>query len=146
MPSANIEYGPGIGPSVSTSTEMYASPFLISGTSISLSTTKPLILYPLWLQRVRPQPAHLVLFVRFEVALEPFHMRIPLERQDMRAQPVEEEPVVADDDGAAGEILDGGLQGLQGFDIQVVGRLVEEKDVAARTQKFCHMDAVAFAA
>ena len=73
-------------------------------------------------------------------------MRIALERQDMRAQPVQEKPVVADDDRAAGEILDGGFQRLQGFHIQIVGRLVQQQHIAARAQQFRHMHAVALAA
>ena len=49
---------------------------------------KLLILHPLRLDAVRPQAAHFVFFVGFKVALEPFHMRIAFEGQNMRAQAV----------------------------------------------------------
>ncbi len=61
----------------------------------------------------------------------------------MRAKPVEEETVVRDDDRVAGEILDGRFQRLQRFHVQVVGRFVEEEDVAALFQQLGHVDAVA---
>ena len=48
--------------------------------------------------------------------------------------------------GAAGEVFDGGFQRLQGFDVEVVGRFVEEQHVAARSQQLGHVDAVALAA
>ena len=64
----------------------------------------------------------------------------------MRAEAVQKIPVVADDHGAAGEVFDGGFEGLQGFDVEVVGGFVEEKDVSAGAEQFGHMDAVAFAA
>ena len=64
----------------------------------------------------------------------------------MRAQAVKEEAVVGDDDGAAGEVFDGGFKRLQGFDVEVVGGFVEEEDVAVAAQEFGEVDAVAFAA
>jgi hypothetical protein len=42
---------------------------------------------------------------------------------------VEEPAVVADDHGAAGEVLQRLFQGAHGVDVQVVGRLVEQQDV-----------------
>ena len=62
------------------------------------------------------------------------------------AQAVEEEAVVADDDGAASEIFDGVFERTEGFDVEVVGGFVEEEDVAALFQQARHVDAVAFAA
>jgi hypothetical protein len=41
---------------------------------------------------------------------------------------------VADDHGAAGELLQRLFQVLQGLDVQVVGRFVEQDDVAALGQ------------
>ena len=52
------------------------------------------------------QAAALVLLVGFEVAFEPFDVAVAFEREDVRRQAVEEEAVVADDHGAAGEVLD----------------------------------------
>ena len=59
---------------------------------------------------ILPEPFHFVLFVILEVAFEPFDMAVALERQDMRGDAVEEPAVMADDDGAAGEILQRLLQ------------------------------------
>ena len=53
---------------------------------------------------------------------------------------------MGDDDGAAGEVFDGGFKRLQGFDVEVVGGFVEEEDVAVAAQEFGEVDAVAFAA
>lgn len=53
-----------------------------------------LVLQALGFQGVRPQPAFLVFFVVLEIAFEPFHMRVTLECEDMRADPVKEEAVV----------------------------------------------------
>ena len=64
-----------------------------------------------------------------EVALEPAHLAVALEGEDVGGDPVEEPPVVADDDRAAGERLERVLQGAQRVDVEVVGRLVEQQDV-----------------
>ncbi len=47
-----------------------------------------LVLDPLGLKRVRPEAAFLVFLVILEIAFEPFHMRLALEGQDMRADAV----------------------------------------------------------
>lgn len=73
-------------------------------------------------------------------------MGLAFEGQDVRADAVEEEAVVGDDDGAACEIDQGVFEGAQGLDVKVVGRFIEEEDVAAGFQEFGHVDAVAFAA
>ena len=51
-----------------------------------------------------------------------------------------------DHHGAAGEVDEGVLEGAQGLDVEVVGRLVEEEDVAAGAQELGEVDAVALAA
>ena len=86
------------------------------------------------------------MLIGFKVALEPFDMGVAFKGQHMGAEPVEEKAVVADDDRAASEIFDRTFQRLQGFDVQIVGRLVEQQHIAARAQQFRHMHAVAFAA
>jgi hypothetical protein len=45
--------------------------------------------------------------------------------EDVGGGAVEEEAVVADDHGAAGEILQRLFQGAEGLDVEIVGRLVE---------------------
>jgi hypothetical protein len=94
-----------------------------------------LILDPLRLHGVRPEPPDLVGLVVLEVALEPFDVGVALEGEDVGADAVEEEAVVADDDGAAGEVDEGVLEGAQGLDVEVVGGLVEEEDVAAGAEE-----------
>src|SRR5205809_6041553 len=85
-------------------------------------------------EAVGAQPAFLVLFVGREVALEPFDLAVALEGQDVGRQPVEEPAVVGDDHRTAGELLQRLLEVLQGLDVQVVGRLVEQDQVAALGQ------------
>src|SRR5579859_1272260 len=109
-------------------------------------TPELLELDPLRNQRVRAQATLLVFLVGLEVALEPLHVAVALEGQDVGAQAVEEPAVVADHHRAAGELLQGVFQVLQRLDVQVVGRLVEQDDVAAGGQGLGQVYAVALAA
>ena len=59
---------------------------------------------------------------------------------------VEEPAVVGDDHGAAGEVEQRLLERAQGVDVEVVGRLVEQQQVAAAAQQLGQVDAVALAA
>ena len=104
------------------------------------------MLQPLRLQGVCSEASLLVLFILREPAFEPFHMGFAFERQNMRADAVEKEPVVGDDHGAAGEIHQSVFQRAQGFDVEIVGGLVEEQHVAALFQEPRHVHAVALAA
>src|SRR3954452_20536319 len=76
------------------------------------------------------QPLDLVLLVVGEVALEPEPLGVALVGEDVRRHAVEEPPVVADDHGTARELLEGTLEAAQRLDVQVVGRLVEQQQVA----------------
>src|SRR5687768_4242464 len=96
--------------------------------------------------RLRPHAPPLVLLVGFEIAFEPFDVAVALEGEDVGGEAVEEEAVVTDDHGAAGEILERLLESAQGLDVEVVGRLVEQEDVAALLKHLGHVDAVALAA
>ena len=51
-----------------------------------------------------------------------------------------------DDHGAAGEVLDRVFQRAQRFDVEVVGRLVQQQHVAALLQHLGHVHAVALTA
>jgi hypothetical protein len=73
--------------------------------------------------------------VGFEIALTPVDVTISFEGEDVRRQAIQEPAVMADDDGATGKVGDGLLQRPQRFDVQVVGWLVEEQDVAAAPQQ-----------
>ena len=88
----------------------------------------------------------LVLLVGLEVALVPEPVRAALPGQDVRGHPVEEPPVVAGDDGAAGEVEQRVLQTGQGLDVEVVGRLVQQQQVAALLEGERQVHPVALAA
>ena len=84
--------------------------------------------------------------VGLEVALEPAHLRVAFEREHVGGDPVEEPAVVGDDDGAAGERQQRLLERAQRVDVEVVGRLVEQQQVAAGAQQLGEVEAVALAA
>jgi hypothetical protein len=77
-----------------------------------------------------------------DVAQEEAHLAVALEGQNMGRDAVQEPAVVADDDHAAGERLQSGLQRAQRVDVQVVGRLVEQQHVAAGLEQLGQVDAV----
>src|SRR5580692_2905548 len=81
--------------------------------------------------RLGAEALDLVLLVGLEVALEPEPVRAALPGQDVRRDTVEEPAVVARDHGAAGEFEERVLQARQGLDVEVVGGLVEQQEVAA---------------
>ena len=95
---------------------------------------------------VLAEAALLVFLVIREIALEPFHMAVALERQDVGGDAVEEEAIVADDHGAAGEILQRCFERGQRLDVEIVGRLVEQDQVGAGFQHLGEMNAVTLAA
>ena len=105
-----------------------------------------LVLHAVRDDRVLAEPAHLVLLVILEVALEPFDMAVAFERKDMRGDTVEEPAVMADNHRAAGEILERLLERAQRIDVEIVGRFVEQQHVGAGLQHLGEMYAVTLAA
>ena len=87
-----------------------------------------------------------VLLVLGVGAFEEVDLRVALEGEDMGADAVEEPAVVADDDGASGEVLEAFLKGAHGVYVDVVGRLVEEEYVGLALEGECEVEAVALAA
>ncbi len=85
-------------------------------------------------------PVRLVIGV---IAFEPFHLAVALECEDMRGDAIQEPAVVRDDDGAARELQQGLLQGAQGLDVQIVGRLVQQQHVGAASEQLGQVHAVA---
>ena len=89
----------------------------------------------------------LVLLVRLKVALEP----VPVVRSLLSALPcedvggdaVEEPTVVGDDDGTAGERQEGVFQRTEGLDVEVVGRLIQQEEVAALLEGESQVQAIA---
>src|SRR6516225_3613082 len=92
------------------------------------------------------EPAHLVLLVVLEVAREPLDVAVALERQNVRGDAVEEPAVVADDDGAAGKILERLLERAQRVDVEIVRGLVEQQHIGARLEHLGEMHSVPLAA
>ena len=60
----------------------------------------------------------------------------------MGRDPVEEPPVVADHDDAAGEPQERLLEGAQRIDVEIVGRFVEQEQVPAALQELREVEAV----
>ena len=86
---------------------------------------------PVRLVGVHPQPLLALGFVGLVVAVAPDDPAVALEGEDVRGDPVEEPAVVADDHGAAAEVEQRLFEGPQHVDIEIVGRLVEQQQVAA---------------
>src|SRR5690606_7955827 len=99
---------------------------------------------------VGAQALHLVLLVGPEVTLEPVPLRgvlvVALVGQDVRGDAVQEPPVVGDDHGTAREVEQRVLEAAEGLDVQVVGGLVEEQQVAALLERERQVEAVALTA
>src|ERR1700688_3966140 len=73
-------------------------------------------------------------------------MAVAFESQHVGGDAVEKEAVVADDDGAAGEIEQRLFERAQRVDVEVVGRLVEPEQGRAALPHLGEMHAVALAA
>jgi hypothetical protein len=73
-------------------------------------------------------------------------MAIAFEGEDVRGQPVKKEAVMADDHRATGEFFQRLFQRAQRFDIEIVGRFIEQEDIATGCQHLGEMDAVALSA
>ena len=63
--------------------------------------------------------------------------------EDVGGHPVQEPAVVRDDDGAAREFEQGVFEAAEGFDVEVVSRLVEEQQVSALLEGQRQVQAVA---
>src|SRR5215211_3151886 len=96
--------------------------------------------------RLRTELLAAVLLVGLEVALEPRHLRVALEREHVRRDAVEEPAVVGDHHRAAREREQRLLERTQRVDVEVVGRLVEQQHVAAAAQQLREVHAVTLAA
>ena len=88
--------------------------------------------------RILTESGHLVLLVGLEVAFEPVPLGrvvvVAFPREDMRGDAVEEPTVVGDHHSAARELEQRVFEGFQGLDVQIVGGLVEQQQVAALLQ------------
>ncbi len=82
-------------------------------------------------------PSVRFLYSSYSVKLPSKNSTLPLVLvvQDVGGDTVEEPTVVRDHHGAAREFQQGVFQRAQGFDIQVVGRFIEQQHVAANLQQ-----------
>src|SRR5205807_725075 len=71
---------------------------------------------------------------------------LALEGEDVRGDPVQEPAVVADDDGTPSEIDERLFERAQSVDVEVVRRLVQEKEVSSAFQRPREMEPVHLAA
>jgi hypothetical protein len=69
--------------------------------------------------------AHVRLIVA-PISQEQVRLAVAFEGQDVGGDTVKEPAVMADHDGAAGEVFQGFLQGAQGVDVQVVGGFIQQ--------------------
>ena len=76
------------------------------------------------------------------IPLEPHRLRVSLEGKNVSGDAIEEPAIVSDHDRAAGEIDQRFLERAQCIDIEIVGWLVEQEQVAARLQKLGEMQTV----
>src|SRR3954469_22988827 len=97
-------------------------------------------------RRLGTEPLDLVLLVVGEVALEPEPLVLTLVGEDVGCDAVEEPPVVTHDDGATRELQQRTLEAGQGLDVEVVGGLVEQQQVAALLEGQGEVEPVALTA
>lgn len=90
--------------------------------------------YPVWLGGRFAEALLAIGFVLGVVAFEEHRLRVVFVRQDVSRDAVKEPPIVRDHNGGAREVQQGFFQGTQGFNVEVVGRFVEQQDVAALFQ------------
>src|SRR4051794_23438762 len=101
---------------------------------------------PMWPVCLSTQASPSVLLICLEIALEPGDLRVTLEGEDVCGDAVEEPAVVRDDHGAAGERKERLLERAERVHVEVVGRLVEQQQVAAAAKQLGEVHAVALAA
>ena len=85
----------------------------------------------------------LPLFVFGKVTFEELDLALILIVEDVSGDTVEEPAVVGDDHGTTRELQQGVLEGAQGFDIQIVGRFIQQQHVAAGLQQLGQMQTTA---
>src|SRR5690242_20200764 len=76
-------------------------------------------------------------------ALEPRHLALVLEGHDVGGDAVQEPAIVADHHRAAGEVDERVLERAERVDVEVVGGLVQQEEVAAGAKELRQVEAVA---
>ena len=85
----------------------------------------------MWDDAVDAEAAFLVFLVISKVAFEPFDVAAAFEGEHMGRDAIQKKAVMRDDHRAAGEILQGLFKCAKSVDIEIVGRLVEQKHIGA---------------
>ena len=80
-----------------------------------------------------------IFFVGLEVAFEEDDLGVAFEGEDVGGEAVEEVAVVADDHGAACEVLESVFECADCVDVEVVGGFVEEDDVGTAFEHVCEV-------
>ena len=73
-------------------------------------------------------------------------MAVAFEGQDVGRDPIQEPPVMRDHDGGTREFEQCLFKGTQGLDIEVVGWLVKQQQIAPGLQHLGEVDPIAFTA
>src|SRR5450759_4885941 len=95
---------------------------------------------------VRSLPLLEVLGVVAITTLEPHRLRIPLERQYVRRDAIQEPAIVRDDNRAPRETNQRLLERTERVDIQIISRLVEQQQIPARFQQLRQMKPISLSA
>lgn len=103
------------------------------------------VLNAMWLVCGSAKPGLSVSLIFGVVAFEPDHFAVTLKGKHMCGDTIEEPPVVANDHGTAGEILQSLFQGTHGIYIKIIGRFVKQKDVGLFLEHAGKMYAISFA-
>ena len=104
------------------------------------------ILDPMRLVSLIAQATLTVRLVIIKVAFKPRYLAITLVGENMCGDAVEEPAIVRDDDGAAGEAEQGFFQCAQRFDVKIIGRFIEQQQVAAALEQLGQVYTIAFTA
>ena len=102
------------------------TPALLHASGFFLSR-ELLVFYALGHFRIGPEAAFSVFFIIGIIAFKPFDMAVAFKSQNMRGNTVEEPAIVRDDNRATGEVFQAFFQRAQRFNIQIIGRFIEQQ-------------------
>src|SRR5690348_6024662 len=112
----------------------------------SCSARQRLVSDAMWLGRVLALAPTEILDVFLVIALEPNHLRVAFEGEDVGSDAIEEPAIVRDHHRAAREGEQRLLERPQCLHVEIVGRLIEQQHVAPGAQHLGEVHAVTLAA
>src|SRR4026208_518187 len=86
---------------------------------------------PMWAVRIGALPLLEILRVVTIGPLEPYRLRVSLEREDVRRDAIEKPAVVRDHNGTSRKVAQRFLERSQRIDVQIVRRLVQQQQIPA---------------